>query len=69
VSGLDPETLEEELARYKNHLKAEQDAGRKLTERFCKAMGHFLGPWDNEVERRLKLTHVPDSSTLPKCEP
>jgi hypothetical protein len=52
--SLDPETLEEELARYKRHLKSEQDAARRLMERFCKAMGHFTGPWDNEVERRLK---------------
>lgn len=54
MGELGPETLEEELARYKRHLKAEQDAYRKLTERFCRALGAWIGPWDNEVERRLK---------------
>jgi len=49
-----PKTPEEELARYKRHLKSEQDAWKRIMDRFCKAMGDWEGPWDNAVEARLK---------------
>ena len=57
-----PENLSQTLAaaivkldEAQRHLKAEQDAGTRLMQRFCKAMGTWSGPWDNAVETRLRL--------------
>ena len=56
-----PEDLSQTLAaaivkldEAQRHLKAEQDAWKRIMDRFCKAMGDWEGPWDNEVETRLK---------------
>lgn len=46
--------LEARVTQLEWQLKAEQDAGRRIVDRMCKAMGRWEGPWDNAAEARLK---------------